>query len=331
MSKSLKRLTITLLVSLLVSMIASVPVFAEDKMINVSADQGISVTNFVESTKINGDEDLIVVREDSLVFFEGYKDFGYQDITYYPEAKNENGKLVLGKGKEVMFEEKMYVIKPEDDFPRYLGALPEGFTGEYFMASDNYAILRQAGFYEVTYSTAPGAAKESLLIQVTGGVTSDEEPAAEPIVSPEPEVVTAVPTASKVIVNGKEVSFEAYTIDGNNFFKLRDLAQAVKDTEKKFQVGWDAANNAISLESETDYTSVGGELEVSANPSSQNAVPTDSLILLDQGEVGFAAYNINGNNYFKLRSIARAFNIGITWDAKANTVGIDTSIDYVEE
>ena len=34
----------------------------------------------------------------------------------------------------------------------------------------------------------------------------------------------ALPTTSTVLVNGKETVFEAYCIDGYNYFKLRDLA-----------------------------------------------------------------------------------------------------------
>jgi len=49
------------------------------------------------------------------------------------------------------------------------------------------------------------------------------------------------------LVNGKIVEFEAYNINGYNYFKLRDLAQAVNNTEKNFEVTWDAANNAINL------------------------------------------------------------------------------------
>jgi len=59
--------------------------------------------------------------------------------------------------------------------------------------------------------------------------------------------ITVNPTTSKVLVNGKIVEFEAYNINGYNYFKLRDLAQAVNNTEKNFEVTWDAANNAINL------------------------------------------------------------------------------------
>jgi hypothetical protein len=58
--------------------------------------------------------------------------------------------------------------------------------------------------------------------------------------------VTAVPLSSEVLVNGEKVRLDAYTIAGNNYFKLRDLAAVLKDSDKQFAVNWDAANNAIA-------------------------------------------------------------------------------------
>jgi hypothetical protein len=59
----------------------------------------------------------------------------------------------------------------------------------------------------------------------------------------------AKPTDSKVLVNEEEVSFQAYNINDNNYFKLRDLAMILNGTDKNFAVSWDGENNAISLES----------------------------------------------------------------------------------
>ena len=144
------------------------------------------------------------------------------------------------------------------------------------------------------------------------------------------KVITANPTSSKVIVNGKAVTFEAYTINGNNYFKLRDIAQAVNKTEKNFEVKWDSKNNAINLISNKPYTPVGGEL-AKGDGKAKVAKPTTSKIYKDGKEISLTAYTINDNNYFKLRDIAKAFNIGVTWDGTTNTIGIDTSIGYVEE
>jgi uncharacterized repeat protein (TIGR02543 family) len=140
----------------------------------------------------------------------------------------------------------------------------------------------------------------------------------------------AKPTASKVLVNGKAVEFDAYNINNNNYFKLRDLAQAVTNTEKNFEVTWDGKNNAINLISNKPYTAVGGEL-TKGDGKAKAATLSTAKIYKDSKEVSLTAYTINGNNYFKLRDIAKAFDIGVTWDGTTNTVGIDTSIGYVEE
>jgi|GEM_PF-3591666 len=147
---------------------------------------------------------------------------------------------------------------------------------------------------------------------------------------PQNPPLTANPTASTVLVNGKNVAFDAYNINGNNYFKLRDLAYILSGTEKQFDVGWDGANNAISLTSGQSYTVVGGEMQ-GKGAGAKTPAPTTSKIIKDGAEVSFTAYNIEGNNYFKLRDIGAAFNFGVTWDGAKNTIVIDTSIGYTPE
>lgn len=142
--------------------------------------------------------------------------------------------------------------------------------------------------------------------------------------------MTATPTASKVLVNGSSVSFDAYTINGNNYFKLRDLAKVLSGTAKQFNVSWDSASKVINLVSDSAYTAVGGEL-AAGDGLAKSAVLNSSAIYKDGVQVSLTAYTINGNNYFKLRDIGQAFNFGVTWDGTANTIKIDTSTGYTAE
>ena len=139
---------------------------------------------------------------------------------------------------------------------------------------------------------------------------------------------TAVPTSASVLVNGSAVSFEAYNINDNNYFKLRDLAKALSRTEKQFEVGWDGVNNAISLTSSKTYTPLGDELTSSGKTGSQPAELSSSAVYLDGSRLNLTAYNIGGYNYFKLRDVAGAINFGVGWDGSTNTITIDTSVGY---
>ena len=50
------------------------------------------------------------------------------------------------------------------------------------------------------------------------------------------ETITANPTTSMVLIDGVEKSFEAYNINDNNYFKLRDIAYCLSATDKKFAI-----------------------------------------------------------------------------------------------
>lgn len=151
--------------------------------------------------------------------------------------------------------------------------------------------------------------------------------APQPAVPVQTDKVSANPNSATVLVNGKNVAFDAYNINNNNYFKLRDLAYALSGTDKQFEVTWDQAANAVVLTSGKRYTAMGGEMSAKGT-GTQFATPTSSKILLDGKEVALTAYNINDNNYFKLRDIGQAFDIGIGWYDATRTITIDTSTGY---
>lgn len=137
----------------------------------------------------------------------------------------------------------------------------------------------------------------------------------------------ATPTTATVVVNGSPVQFDAYTIAGNNYFKLRDLAFLLNKDYKGFNVTWDETHNAIYLTSQTAYEPVGGEMVVGM-AEAQTAYPTDAMVFVDNKLETFTAYEIGDNNYFKLRDICETFDIGVTWDGETQTIYVDTSQPY---
>lgn len=138
----------------------------------------------------------------------------------------------------------------------------------------------------------------------------------------------AVPTGSAILLNGGKVTLEAYNIQGNNYFKLRDLAMVLRETGKAFQVEYDSSTNTISISGGKAYTPLGGELTVSNRKTSEKAKLSTVKVTYNGGEVDLQAYNIYGFNYFKLRDVAAVIDVGVTWDGKTGTIGIDTSIGY---
>ena len=155
-------------------------------------------------------------------------------------------------------------------------------------------------------------------------------PVYDPTSAAAPTSTTATPTSSSVTVNGKAVAFDAYNINGNNYFKLRDLAYTLNGTGKQFAVGWDGAKNAISLTSRKSYTPIGGEM-AGKGSGNQTATLTSSRIYLDGKEVSFTAYNIGGNNYFKLRDIGKTIDFNVSWDGANNRIVINTSESYTPD
>ncbi len=139
--------------------------------------------------------------------------------------------------------------------------------------------------------------------------------------------LTARYTKSPVLINGAIINFEAYNINNNNYFKLRDIAQAISGTEKQFEVNWDKASGAVSLISGKSYTTIGGELS-GGDGTDKYATNGTSNIVKDGAAISLSAYLINNNNYFKLRDLGQLFDFEVAWDSANGIIIVDTSKPY---
>lgn len=143
-------------------------------------------------------------------------------------------------------------------------------------------------------------------------------------------MVHAVPTASTVLLDGTSVSFQAYNINDNNYFKLRDLAMALSGSAKQFEVYYNAALDTIEITTGAAYTAVGGELSQASDLSVYRAPLSTIALYINGTKTELASCNINGYNYVKLRDVAACIDFGVTYDETADAIRVDTSRGYVD-
>ena len=141
--------------------------------------------------------------------------------------------------------------------------------------------------------------------------------------------IKTVKSSSNIIVDGENMAFEAYNINNSNYFKLRDISKALKESDSKFEVTWDESKNAINLITGGSYK----EADEDVSPSITGKLtvkPSTSDVYVDGTQVDIKAYNINGSNYFKLRDLGESTMFNIGWDGARNSILIDTKGELVE-
>ena len=175
---------------------------------------------------------------------------------------------------------------------------------------------------------------------------------------------TAYPRSIAAFIDNRALTFEAYNIEGYNYLKLRDIAAALNGTDKQFSVGWNASENAVIIKTDTPYEAAAATATAtsastaassttssaaSAASSTKNAAsssaasaasPADaqaqtqtvtrsrSRIYIDGAYIEFDAFNINGNNYLKLRDFALALDFAVHWIESEKTIIIKTTERY---
>lgn len=350
--KKVKVLLKVLTMAMVLAGLTLSPVFAEDAAADKAADQTADAVKATETTEAKEAKEIDVVKADS-----GYKLSvpGYVDtkevevdgakvsvIVVKAPEKNADGTYTLfdikTTVKDAVKVKSTPTAKEKDLISAFEGDVKDGSVAYAVKFAKELKDIEKEQVIKCDFSVLDKNGKELFAgkdVNLTFAVELEKTEATVEEVPNQvvdvPAVVTAKPTASKVSINGKEVAFEAYNINGNNFFKLRDIAMSVNGTEKQFEVAFDAAKNAINLTATTAYTAVGGELEVAANPVEKQGNLTKSAIYMGDAELQLTAYNIGGNNYFKLRDVGQAFNFGVSFDAAKNMIVIDTTQAYVAE
>ncbi len=129
--------------------------------------------------------------------------------------------------------------------------------------------------------------------------------------------VDAKPSSMQVTLNGTAIGLSGYEIEGSNYFKLRDLAYALRGTASNFAVDFDG--KTIFLNTGKDYEPIGGEMKLS-DIASRDAKYKENTLKINDQPVTLISYEIGGYNYFKLRDLGEALDFGVDFDAATRTV-----------
>lgn len=274
---------------------------------------------------------------------DGYDRMEGEAAEYQLSISNVTGKTTVA-GKEAYVCQAPVKVSAVDELQtfevtKYLSAgnalaaqgvmLPDGYTQEswdalYFDSEGEAVVkvgttytIKEPGIYRALgmYPAIAGGAEVYLVVEGNGQTAASLT---------KPQYTTAVPSTAKVLVNGKKVAFDAYTIGGNTYFKLRDVAAAVNGTAKSFNVTWDANAKAISLQGGTAYVAVGGEL-AAGDGTAKQALPSAAPVYRGWMEYAMPAYTINGSTYFKLRDLCSLMDIAVGWDDATKTITVDST------
>ncbi len=140
--------------------------------------------------------------------------------------------------------------------------------------------------------------------------------------------VKATVSYQSLTINGKKVTSAAYLVNDNNYFKLRDIAYALNGSAKQFSVGWDEKNQIITVNSGKSYKATGDEMKKPTAPKKTPYLTNHRLSINGTVINDITAYNINDNNYYKLRDLAAKLNFSVSYDEKNHSVNITTTAGY---
>lgn len=301
---------------------------------------GIYKDTTTSSYSIKGGESYYNVFADTLAWVNnGWVDYIVPQVyweTTHPTAAYENvvdwwNGQMNGTNVKLYIGEAIYKDAVASEIGKHLSICDKysNVKGNAYFSSTNLLVNRKGCldtltkiYNSSTTATAPTVADKD------NSPNSNSTTAINP--SGSTKTVEAVSNKAKVLVDGIETEFEAYNIEGYNFFKLRDVAYAVKETDKKFDTTWNEDAQAINMVTKTPYTVVGGELTSSGSEKTKTAEKSKALLQVNGISTNCDVYNIDGYSYFKLRDVAQAVDFGVSWSEEQNTIGIVTLVGYSE-
>lgn len=135
----------------------------------------------------------------------------------------------------------------------------------------------------------------------------------------------AVKSYQPFLLDGQKVEIGGYLIEGNNYFKLRDLAAILTNTDKKFDVEYEKGQ--IKIETNDDYKKLATDLQPMKHDKVTAKMVTNKVLLDNKGTeqtVELKAALIDQNNYVMLRDLAKYIGFVVGYNKETQDITVDT-------
>ena len=130
-------------------------------------------------------------------------------------------------------------------------------------------------------------------------------------------------SGEKVRFDGKNIKINSYLIKKSNYIKIRDVAALLKDTPSKFMVDFDNETQKVII---TKGKNQKEDFIYNEKIVEEKIVKTNKQKIVDSdgNNIKLNGYLIDGNNYFRLRDLAKVLEFGVAYDFSTQTVIIDS-------
>lgn len=159
------------------------------------------------------------------------------------------------------------------------------------------------------------------------------------------------PQVKKITVDSKAITARSYSINfkATVYVKVRDIANALRNTDKKFDVVYNKKKNTLTIKPGQAYTAIGGENKKIKNINaylkvikSEDLTDDDDVEMVDRGyytgttlyknstKQNTKVYMIDNEQYVALSSLAEIADFYIEYNVKKDSYDINTKVGYAK-
>lgn len=137
--------------------------------------------------------------------------------------------------------------------------------------------------------------------------------------------INYVPVTSSILVDERSMQLGGFNINGNTYYKLRNIAYLLNGTDKQFDVVYDTEKSSIVMQLGRSYLGEKSGENVDNIRNMKIEEKQVSLYLQDEYHQ-FLGYMINGNTYVKIRDVAALLDMKIEWSNETKEIALVTRV-----